>query len=323
VSTSAHEDAGAGASSTGTLYVVATPIGNLEDITLRALRVLREVDAVLAEDTRHTRRLCERHGLGTPLRAFHAHSSPQTLARIVAELVGGARLALVSDAGTPLVSDPGAALVAAAAARGVRVEALPGASAPLTALAVAGLRADGFRFVGFLPRSGGRRTRALERLARDPLTSVLFEAPGRVGDTLRDLARIAGETRRAAVCRELTKAFEEIARGTLAELVSRFPDGARGEVTIVVEGLGNDAADTDDAIDDPDALVREALAAGASVRDAARRLADAARIGKREAYQRALAIAAGDEPRTVDERDEEAGSEDAEDEGAEDDAGAP
>jgi 16S rRNA (cytidine1402-2'-O)-methyltransferase len=291
VSAPAQGDAESGPAPAGLLYVVATPIGNLEDITLRALRVLREVDAILAEDTRHTRRLCERHGVGTPLRAFHAHSSPQVLARVVAELVGGARLALVSDAGTPLVSDPGAALVAEAAAQGVRIEALPGASAPLTALAVAGLRADGFRFVGFLPRGGGRRTRALERLARDPLTTVLFEAPGRVGDTLHDLARVAGETRRAAVCRELTKAFEEIARGPLDALAARFAAGARGEVTIVVEGLGADAPDGDDVVVDPDALVRDALAAGASVRDAARRLAEATRIGKREAYQRVLALA--------------------------------
>ncbi len=291
MSAPAQGDAESGPAPAGLLYVVATPIGNLEDITLRALRVLREVDAILAEDTRHTRRLCERHGVGTPLRAFHAHSSPQVLARVVAELVAGARLALVSDAGTPLVSDPGAALVAEAAAQGVRIEALPGASAPLTALAVAGLRADGFRFVGFLPRGGGRRTRALERLARDPLTTVLFEAPGRVGDTLHDLARVAGETRRAAVCRELTKAFEEIARGPLDALAARFAAGARGEVTIVVEGLGADAPDGDDVVVDPDALVRDALAAGASVRDAARRLAEATRIGKREAYQRVLALA--------------------------------
>jgi 16S rRNA (cytidine1402-2'-O)-methyltransferase len=300
VSGATLQGAATGAAATGTLYVVATPIGNLEDITLRALRVLREVDAILAEDTRHTRRLCERHGVGTPLRAFHAHSSPQVLARIVAELVGGARLALVSDAGTPLVSDPGAALVAEAAAQGVRVEALPGASAPLTALAVAGLRADGFRFVGFFPRSGGRRTRALERLARDPLTTVLFEAPGRVGDTLRDLARVAGDTRRAAVCRELTKAFEEIARGPLGALATRFADGARGEVTIVVEGLGADAPETADDAVDGDALVRDALATGASVKDAARRLAEATRLGRREAYQRALAIAAGEAPRPED-----------------------
>jgi 16S rRNA (cytidine1402-2'-O)-methyltransferase len=303
VSADAHEGAATSSATTGTLYVVATPIGNLEDITLRALRVLREVDAILAEDTRHTRRLCERHGVGTPLRAFHAHSSPQVLARIVAELVGGARLALVSDAGTPLVSDPGAALVAEAAAHGVRIEALPGASAPLTALAVAGLRADGFRFVGFLPRSGGRRTRALERLARDPLTTVLFEAPGRVGDTLRDLARIAGDTRRAAVCRELTKAFEEIARGPLDVLATRFAEGARGEVTIVVEGLGADAPETDDDVVDGDTLVRDALAAGASVKDAARRLAEATRLGKRDAYQRVLAMTADDAPRADDDDD--------------------
>jgi 16S rRNA (cytidine1402-2'-O)-methyltransferase len=275
----------------GVLYVVATPIGNLEDLTLRALRVLREVDAILAEDTRHTRKLCERHAIGTPLRAFHAHSPPQLVTRVVDELLAGGRLALVSDAGTPLVSDPGASLVAAAANAGVRVEALPGASAPLAALTVAGLRADGFRFVGFLPRSGARRRRALESLAKDAQTTVLFESPNRLADTLVDLAESAGALRRAAVCRELTKAYEEVARGTLAELAERFAEGTRGEVTIVVEGTG-DEADAEETSDEAvESQVRAALASGASVRDAARQLAESTTLGKREAYQRVLAIA--------------------------------
>ena len=287
-------ESGAIARPRGVLYVVATPIGNLEDLTLRALRVLREVDAVLAEDTRHTRKLCERHAIGTPLRAFHAHSPPQVVTRLVDELLGGARLALVSDAGTPLVSDPGASLVAAAANAGVRVEALPGASAPLAALTVAGLRADGFRFVGFLPRSGARRRRALERLARDPQTTVLFEAPNRLADTLVDLAESAGATRRAAVCRELTKAYEEVARGTLSELAARFADGTRGEVTIVVERTGEEPKAEKTSDDAVKSIVRATLASGATVRDAARQLAEATTLGKREAYQRVLALSSGE-----------------------------
>lgn len=283
----------------GVLYIVATPIGNLEDLTLRALRVLREVDAILAEDTRHTRKLCERHAIGTQLRAFHAHSPAHLVTRVVDELLAGARLALVSDAGTPLVSDPGASLVAAAANAGVRVEALPGASAPLAALTVAGVRADGFRFVGFLPRSGSRRRRALEHLGKDPQTTVLFESPNRLADTLVDLAEHAGKARRGAVCRELTKAYEEVARGTLAELAARFADGTRGEVTIVVEGTGN-ADDEEETSDEAvESLVRAALAGGASVRDAARQLAEATTLGKREAYQRVLALSSED----VDESD--------------------
>lgn len=278
----------------GVLYVVATPIGNLEDLTLRALRVLREVDAILAEDTRHTRKLCERHAIGTSLRAFHAHSPAHLVTRVVDELLAGARLALVSDAGTPLVSDPGASLVAAAANAGVRIEALPGASAPLAALTVAGLRADGFRFVGFLPRSGAHRRRALESLARDPQTTVLFESPKRLAATLVELAEHVGATRRAAVCRELTKTFEEVARGTLAELSRRFAEGTRGEVTVVVEGAGDEPEAEQPSDEAIESLVRAALASGASVRDAARQLAEATTLGKREAYQRVLAVSSGD-----------------------------
>jgi 16S rRNA (cytidine1402-2'-O)-methyltransferase len=259
----------------GVLWVVATPIGNLEDITLRALRVLREADAVLAEDTRTTRKLLERHGISTPLRTHHAHSSEGSVARMVEELRAGARLALVTDAGTPLVSDPGAALVSAAAAAGVRVEPVPGPSATLAAISVAGVRADGFRFVGFLPRAGGRRRAALRRVADDPLTTVLFEAPPRTARTLADLAAACGEDRPAALCRELTKAFEEVARGTLADLARRAERGVRGEVTIVVEGRRlsprSDAATDAEAHAPAEPTVREACGArdveGADVED--------------------------------------------------------
>lgn len=276
----------------GRLSIVATPIGNLEDVTLRALRVLRECDAILAEDTRRTRVLCAHHGVSTPLRAFHAHTSDARVAELVAELAGGAHLALVSDAGTPLVSDPGARLVAAAADAGVRVEPIPGPSAALAALSVAGLRVGAFRFVGFLPRSGGRRTRALEQLARAREATILFEAPQRLPDTLADLARVAGGARRATVCRELTKLHEEVARGTLSALAERFAEPPRGEVTLVVEGAEEEVAEEGA---EPEALARALLARGLRTKDAARELAELLGWPIRDAYALVLAADPGDD----------------------------
>lgn len=217
----------------GRLSIVATPIGNLDDITIRALRTLREVDAILAEDTRRTRVLCTHHGVTTHVRGFHAHTPEAARARIVEELVAGARLALVTDAGTPLVSDPGSALVRDAVRAGVTVDCMPGASAVTTALCVAGVPCDTFRFVGFLPRSGGKRKRAIAAIAKDDGATVLFEAPTRLVDTLTDLAEALGE-RELAVCRELTKLHEEVARGTAQTLALSFAERARGEITIVV-----------------------------------------------------------------------------------------
>jgi len=205
----------------GILYLVATPIGNLEDITLRALRVLREAECVLAEDTRHSRTLLSHHGIQTRLESLHAHTNATRIDSLAEALAGGARLALITDAGSPLVSDPGSALVEAAVARGVRVEAVPGASAVITALSVAGMGSDHFRFTGFLPRAGKRRREALSWIAQDRSTTILFEAPRRLAATLIDLREACGGTRRAAVCRELTKLHEEVARGTLDELCAR------------------------------------------------------------------------------------------------------
>ncbi len=277
------------AGAAGRLYVVATPIGNLEDITLRALRILGECDAILAEDTRHTRVLCTRHSIKTPLRAFHAHTSEDKIRSLVEELVAGATFALVSDAGTPLVSDPGARLTAAAAQAGVRVEPIPGPSAVLAALAVCGLHVTAFRFVGFLARSGGKRSAAISEIARAREATILFEAPNRVGSTLRDLAQSAGADRPAAVCRELTKLHEEVVRGTLAELAERFLSPTRGEVTIVVQGAGDATAEEDT---DPHELARELLERGMRTKDAARELA--ARLGRsnRDAYAIVLAVSA-------------------------------
>jgi 16S rRNA (cytidine1402-2'-O)-methyltransferase len=265
------------------LSIVATPIGNLEDITLRALRTLREADLVLAEDTRRTRVLCQHHGLSCVLRAFHAYSDERVVDEVLAELAAGKHVALVTDAGTPLVSDPGSILVAAAQARGFRVEPIPGPSALTAALTVAGLPVDHFRFLGFLPRSGKRRREALEQIASDRAASVLFEAPQRLARTLSELADVLG-ARELAVCRELTKIHEEVVRGTAAELAARFAEQARGEITLVIAGNRDQAPE----ISEEDLLQRidELLASGASVRDSAAELAKETGVRKQELYAR-------------------------------------
>lgn len=220
----------------GRLSIVATPIGCLEDITLRALRVLREVDLILAEDTRHTKTLCAKHGIDTPLRSFHAHSSDDKVSSVLDALVAGAHYALVSDAGTPVVSDPGAHLVSRAAAAGVHVEAIPGPSAVLAAICVAGLPVRRFTFEGFLARSGKERRRALERIAESEGASVLFESPRRIHATLRELEQHLEPTREVAVCRELTKLHEQTLRGSPSEVRAELADPPKGEITVVIEG---------------------------------------------------------------------------------------
>ncbi len=233
----------------GRLSVVATPIGCLEDITLRALRVLREADLILAEDTRHTRTLCAKHGISTPLRSFHAHSNDDKVLRIVEELANGAHYALVSDAGTPLVSDPGVYLVSRAAEAGVPIEAIPGPSAVLAALCVAGLPVRRFVFEGFLPRGGGDRSRALERIAHSEVTAVLFESPHRIHATLEDLERELDSGRQIALCRELTKMHEQTIRGTVTEVREELSNPARGEITVVIGGKAADATIEDVDLD--------------------------------------------------------------------------
>lgn len=219
---------------TGRLSVVATPIGNLEDITLRGIRVLREASTVLAEDTRRTRVLLEAHQIGTRLQSLHEHSTEAQIERFVEELKTGAHLALVSDAGTPLVSDPGAELVKRAIEEGVRVEPIPGASAVLSSIAAAGIACETFAFWGFLPRKGEARRESLDRIRLASDAVILFESPKRLKETLADLAEAVG-TRTVAVCRELTKMHEEIRRGTAAELLASTPHEVLGEVTIVIE----------------------------------------------------------------------------------------
>ncbi|MFI5306613.1 MAG: 16S rRNA (cytidine(1402)-2'-O)-methyltransferase [Polyangiales bacterium] len=279
-----------GAPSAGKLSILATPIGNLQDITLRALAALREADLILAEDTRNTRKLLSRHGVSTGLRALHAHSSDAAIERCLKDLEEGKRLALVTDAGTPLISDPGAKLVAAAHARAIAVESVPGPSAVVAALSVCGLPFDSFRFAGFAPRTGSKREAWLERIAADPDAAVFFEAPTRLAATLRDLSARLHPGRGVAVCRELTKVHEEVVRGTATELAERFARGTRGEVTVVI--AAGDPAEPDapeEAARDLGPAIAELLARGLSPRDVARTLARETGLARREIYGRVLA----------------------------------
>ena len=270
----------------GVLSIVATPIGNLEDVTLRALRVLAEADLVLAEDTRRTRILLDRHAVKARPLSLHAHNEIARASRVLATLDAGGAVALVSDAGTPLVSDPGARLVAAALKAGHEVTAIPGPSAPLAAMVVSGLPAECFAFQGFLPRRRGAREALLASLRDYPGALIFFESPRRVAATLRALAAQLGD-RPACVARELTKLHEEVARGTLLELAERFTEGARGEITIVV-GAGAKVATSDPA--DLDDEIRERLAGGYSSRDIASELAHASGLARRVVYERVLVL---------------------------------
>jgi len=224
-------------SKAGTLYVVSTPIGNMGDFSFRAVETLRSVTAILAEDTRHSRHLLERYEIDTPLVAYHEHNEAKTTPRLVERLMGGESLALVSDAGTPLLSDPGARLVHAAIEAGVQVSPVPGASALLAALVASGLEADRFTFFGFLARKGPDRRSAIDELVALRHAAVLYEAPARVGATLAELADAGAGDRAAVVARELTKQYEELRRGTVAQLVAYYGQTPpRGEVVIVIAG---------------------------------------------------------------------------------------
>jgi 16S rRNA (cytidine1402-2'-O)-methyltransferase len=219
----------------GTLYVVSTPIGNLGDLTFRAVEVLRAVDLILAEDTRHARTLLARYEVRTRTASYHEHNESRTTPALLGRLLAGENLALITDAGTPLLSDPGARLVAAAVDAGVRVEPVPGASALLAALVASGIPLDRFTFFGFLPRHGQARAEAVGEVAALPHAAVLYEAPARAARTLADLAAAGDPGRPAVVARELTKRFEEFRRGTLGELAAYYADSPpRGEVVIIV-----------------------------------------------------------------------------------------
>ena len=279
---------------TGTLYVVATPIGNLEDVSARALRILREVHVIASEDTRHTRLLLQRYGITTPQVSYHEHNEQTRAQELLRRLQEGTSVALVSDAGTPVLSDPGFTLVRQAVAAGVPIVPVPGASAITAALSVAGLPTDRFVFLGFLPRKAGERRRALVDIARIPWTLVMFEAPHRVVRTLRDLGGVLGD-RQVAVMRELTKKFEEIVRGTVSEVADRMAQPPpRGELTLVVAGAqpvrGEASGRATIPPDDPAAHLRGLLRSGVPVKDAVRQVAQAHRLPRRTVYEMALVL---------------------------------
>lgn len=269
------------------LYLVATPIGNMGDITYRAVEVLRAADLVACEDTRVSGKLMTRLGLDRPLMPYHEHNAEQARPRLIAKLKEGAVVALISDAGTPLVSDPGYRLVRACVAEGIAVTALPGASAVTTALQLSGLPNDRFLFAGFLPHKAHGRRQMLRELAAVPATLVFFDSPNRVGESLADMGAVLGN-RPAAVARELTKLHEEVARDTLFALANRYADTPpRGEVVVVV---GPPDADVDSSPEDLDARLRAAVADGASIKDAAAQVAAETGHPRRDLYARALKL---------------------------------
>ena len=269
----------------GILYVVATPLGNLRDLSVRAMEVLRAVPVVAAEDTRRTRGLLSHLGASPRLLSYHAHSEEPRLETLLEILHDGRDVALVSDAGTPVVSDPGTDLVAAARASGVTVVPIPGPSAVATALSAAGLRGDRYLFLGFVPRKGSERARLLARAAVEEWSVVFFEAPPRLTDLLGDLARVVGGSRRAVVARELTKLHEEFRAGTLTELAGYYSEHPpRGEITIVLEGTGAPAEPPDrtgEAVEQATLL----LAEGLTRREVVRRISETLGLPRNDAYR--------------------------------------
>lgn len=273
----------------GTLYIVATPIGNLEDITRRALRVLSEVDTIACEDTRHTRTLLNHFGINTRTVSYHEHNEQARTIELVSRLVAGANIAIVSDAGTPAINDPGFRLVRASIERGINVVSVPGATAFVSALVSSGLPTDEFYFAGFLPPRGHARRLRLAALRAMPATLVFYEAPHRIVDALTDAREILGE-REAAVARELTKFHEEIARGRLTDLIARFSGehAARGEMVLLIDRTVIADATTDGAAQTLNiaALVAAFEAEGLEPRAALKRAARELNLNRDEAYRR-------------------------------------
>jgi len=272
------------------LYLVATPIGNLGDITLRALKTLAGADVIACEDTRVTRKLAERYGITTPLTAYHEHNATDARPKLLSRLADGQSIALVSDAGTPLISDPGYKLVRDARAAGYQITTLPGASAVLAAVTISGLPTDRFFFEGFLPAKQAARQKRIAALANIPATLVLFEGGSRLPSTLTDLAAAFGP-RPAAICRELTKLHEEVRYENLDVLARLYTNGAetRGEFVVLIAPSGEEQR-----ADDIDTLLRRALSR-VSVKDAVGEVAAATGRPRREIYQRALALTKDDE----------------------------
>jgi 16S rRNA (cytidine1402-2'-O)-methyltransferase len=269
----------------GTLYVVATPLGHLGDLTQRAAETLRTVPVVAAEDTRRTMGLLDHLGARPHLLSFHAHSPERRTELLLEILRGGRDVALVTDAGTPAVSDPGAALVAAVRDAGLAVVPIPGPSAVAAALSAAGLPADRFLFLGFVPRKGRERRRLLAQAVASEWTVVFYEAPPRLVALLKDLAEASAAGRRAVIARELTKVHEEWRSGTLEELARYFADHPpRGELTVVLEGVGEAPEETEVGTD-PAERARELIAGGLSRKAAAAQLVEELRLSRNEAYR--------------------------------------
>ena len=267
------------------LAVCATPIGNLEDVTLRVLRELGEADLVLCEDTRHTAGLLRRHGIEAKLLSYHRHNEAARTAELLPRLEAGERLALVSDAGLPGVNDPGARLIAAALAAGVAVTVLPGPSAVATALVASGLAGERYQFLGYLPRGEKALRELWAELAAWPHPAVAFESPQRLPATLRSLAEVFPE-RPVAVCRELTKRFEEVVRGSSAELAAQFAEAPKGEITLVVGPALVEPAEAGE--DDALVAVRELVSAGVARRQAADVVARLTRVSRNTLYSKSL-----------------------------------
>jgi 16S rRNA (cytidine1402-2'-O)-methyltransferase len=272
------------------LYVTATPIGNLGDVTLRALATLAAADVIACEDTRLSSRLTRHYGIGTKLLSYNDHNAAAQRPKLLGMIAAGGAVALISDAGTPLISDPGYKLVAEAVAAGFAVIPIPGASAAITALSAAGLPTDTFLFAGFLPPKETGRRKRLGELAAVPATLVFYEAPQRLSESLRDMADVLGADRQAVVAREITKTFETFRRGSLTELAAQFGDEPepKGEITVLVEPPQAKALDAD-AVDD---ALRDALR-NVSVNEAAAIVAAATGLPKRQLYARALALKGG------------------------------
>jgi len=267
------------------LAVCATPIGNLGDVTQRVIEELRTAELVLCEDTRHTRRLLERHGIDARLLSFHEHNEAERTLEIVKRLEAGKRIALVSDAGMPAISDPGSRLIRASLAAGVEVTVLPGPSAVETALVASGLVGDRYTFIGFLPRRSGELEALWEDLRGVAWPVVAFESPKRLPASLRSLA-VAAPDREVAVCRELTKRFEEIVRGLALEVAARFADAPKGEVTLVL-GPGHEVRQGDDLAVEVDA-VAQLVAAGASRKVAAEVVSRLTGVSRNKLYRASL-----------------------------------
>lgn len=273
----------------GTLYIVATPLGNLEDITLRALRVLKEVSLIAAEDTRHSRKLLAHYGIATPLTSYYDQTERRKAPALVEQLKYGKSLALISDAGTPGIADPGYHLVQAAIAAGVRVEAIPGPSAVAAALSVAGLPTDRFAFDGFVPAKAGPRRAFFGALAHEMRTMVVYEAARRLEACLQDLQIVLGD-RQVVVARELTKMFEEIVRGPASEVATQLRGRTlQGEVTLVI--AGGDAP-APPVTEDLRVAIERLRGEGMSLKEIARVLARARGLPRREVYQAGLAVVA-------------------------------